>query len=128
MRGSALYGGMSMTGGAAHTSTVCCLAAWLCAVAVICSAETLGPVGGWPCPEHIPDELCVESGQFAAGGQTEEERLLPLEDTVAHVRSLLQTAIKVELSTIPVYLTTMYSIVNQSSFCLLYTSPSPRDS
>ena len=81
---------------------------------MICKAESLGPVDGWPCPEHIPDELCVESGHMAAHSHI--ERKLPLEDTVAHVRSLLQTAIKVELSTIPVYLTTMYSIVNQSSF------------
>ncbi len=84
------------------------VAACVCGV----GAESLGPVGGWPCPDNIPDDLCVESGT----GARQIERKLPLEDTVAHVQSLLQTAIEVELSTIPVYLTTMYSIVNQSSF------------
>ena len=39
-----------------------------------------------------------------------------LGETVAYVQSLLQTAIEVEHSTIPLYLTTAYSIVNQSSF------------
>ncbi len=84
------------------------------AVACVCGvgAESLGPVDGWPCADNIPDDLCVESGT----GARHIERKLPLQDTVAHVQSLLQTAIKVELSTIPVYLTTMYSIVNQSSF------------
>jgi hypothetical protein len=41
---------------------------------------------------------------------------LPLQETVGYVQSLLQTAIEVEHSTIPLYLTTMYSILNQSSF------------
>lgn len=91
-----------------------CLAAFVWGVG-LARAESLGPVGGWPCPDNIPDELCVQSGNRAQHIEGE----LPLQDTVAHVQSLLQTAIKVELSTIPVYLTTMYSILDQTSFAAL---------
>ena len=41
---------------------------------------------------------------------------LPLVLSLKYVRQLLQTAIEVEHSTIPLYLTTGYSIRNQSSF------------
>ena len=67
-----------------------------------------------PCPQSLPLAAC-----FGRSGGSAEDLLdvdLPLLETVEYVQDLLQEAVKVEHSTIPLYLTTLYSIVNQSSF------------
>ena len=82
-----------------------------------------------PCPAGLPEVACFGSaasqnaanwirrppvGHSAVGSP--EMAALPLGVAVGYVRQLLQTAIEVEHSTIPLYLTTGYSIRNQSSF------------
>ena len=70
-------------------------------------------VGGVPsCPVQKPQEACFGSGENVEWGSVR----LPLAETVAYVQAFLQKALEVEHSTIPLYLTTGYSIVNQSSF------------
>ena len=65
------------------------------------------------CPEALPTEACfMESGPAWSYDGVD----LPLDVTVDYVRELLQKAIKVEHGTIPLYLTNLYSLNNQSSF------------
>ena len=98
------------------------LSAPLLLLLVASNAEiTMKPI---ECPESLPRWACVGAPAFAPSFHrhptpTTSRRmpgLLPLEETVAYVQDLLQMAIEVEHSTIPLYLTTLYSIRNQSSF------------
>ena len=97
------------------------LSAPLLLLLVASNAEiTMKPI---ECPETLPRWACVGAPAFAPSFHrhpTPPSRrmpgLLPLEETVAYVQDLLQMAIEVEHSTIPLYLTTLYSIRNQSSF------------
>ena len=92
-------------------------------------AENLHLEAG-PCPASLPEVACF--GSAASRNESNWVRrpprghpgvvgsrpvvALPLELSLNYVRRLLQTAIEVEHSTIPLYLTTGYSIRNQSSF------------
>jgi hypothetical protein len=74
--------------------------------------------------QHLPSIQCprsLQQSQVCFGAVAPESvdwRIidLPLTPTVNYIRNLLQEALKVEHGTIPLYLTTLYSIVNQSSF------------
>lgn len=71
------------------------------------------------CPQNMPSEACFHSRRRTksiAAGYFSDDLVLPLDDTLAYVHELLQEAIKVEHGTIPLYLTTLYSIKNASSF------------
>ena len=69
-----------------------------------------------PCPSKLPPAVCLSSKAFRFGAASGGKLKLPLEPSIDYVHRLLQTAIEVEHSTIPLYLTTMYSIVNTTSF------------
>ncbi len=80
----------------------------------LCCAEML-VVSDVECPPELPEVAC-----FMRSGAASAERLsgvsMPRDVTVQYVQDLLQDAIKVEHSTVPLYLTTLYSIVDQNSF------------
>lgn len=70
-----------------------------------------------PCAVSVPREACFASAASHTAAWTGPGVVrLPLNATVQYVQSLLQVALEVEHSTIPLYLTTMYSIVDQASF------------
>ena len=70
--------------------------------------------GRLPCPSSIPEVACF--GYKGPPYVNWDTVVLPLHDTIEYIQAMLQKAVEVEHSTIPLYLTTMYSIVNQSSF------------
>ena len=99
---------------------------WLTLAASACAeAGTLGDFLGVPCP--LPRGLCladvvgapdahagsVREALFVAKGEGDP---LPLNESLVYARSLLQQAVEVEHSTIPLYLTSLYSIANGSSY------------
>jgi len=63
-----------------------------------------------PCPPTLHPQHCLSNGQISNSSR------LPLQDALEYVRALLQSAVEVEHSTIPPYLSAMYSIRNASSF------------
>lgn len=67
-----------------------------------------------PCPDSLPRGACLGPERWE--GAEWHGKMLPLNDSKTYVESLLQTAVEVEHSTIPLYLASMYSIINQSSF------------
>lgn len=70
-----------------------------------------------PCPDNVPRQVCFGGEHFRPTPTVKWGRMeLELAPTKEYVQSLLQTCLRVEHSTIPLYLTTMYSIVNQTSF------------
>ena len=69
-----------------------------------------------PCSSKLPPAVCLSSKAFRFGAASGGKLKLPLGPSIDYVHRLLQTAIEVEHSTIPLYLTTMYSIVNTTSF------------
>jgi hypothetical protein len=92
--------------------------ALLVLVATVPGLSELLPVHH-PCPDSVPAVVCF--GHTAASRATHDTEWLrdvdlPLVPTRAYVQSLLQTCLEVEHSTIPLYLTTMYSIIDQQSF------------
>ena len=69
-----------------------------------------------PCPAALPDGACLASPH---SGAVDWHRVrLPLTPTLDYLHAMLQTALEVEHSTIPLYLTTMYSIRDQKSFAV----------
>ena len=82
-------------------------AVWAAVVlCVVCEAE-VGDFGNVPCP--LASRRCLtDTPSYSA-------EPLPLNQTLDYARMLLQQAIVVEHSTIPLYLTSLYSIRNQSS-------------
>ena len=76
--------------------------------------DTFGRV---PCP--LPDGLCVGDEEMARrrrlGGGGKPGLPLPLNTTLEYVRELLQQAIEVEHSTVPLYLTALWSMRNGSA-------------
>ncbi len=71
------------------------------------------PVSDTQCPAGLAPQAC-----FATNGVTLSYEGVALDPniTVAYAQELLQEAIKVEHGTIPLYLTNLYSINDQSSF------------
>ena len=67
------------------------------------------------CPEELPRDACL-SDRGAPAEVRFNELDLPLNATLTYVHSLLQNALEVEHSTIPLYLSTQYSLVNQTSY------------
>eukprot|EP00037_Helgoeca_nana_P012741 m.116319 g.116319 ORF g.116319 m.116319 type:complete len:564 (+) comp21621_c0_seq1:118-1809(+) len=101
-----------------RSRTVVLAAAVVTALVAQTRAEMLH-VNAKECPGSLPRQVCFDSD--AARAVTDWTGLvgtvhLPLPPTLAYVRGLLQTTLEVEHSTIPLYLTTMYSIINTSSF------------
>ena len=66
-----------------------------------------------PCPVSLPGYACFGGTLSPADW---EDVKLSLEITQSYVQGLLERALEVEHATIPLYLTTAYSILNQSSF------------
>lgn len=67
------------------------------------------------CPEGLSDEVCFGSEKYV--GITDwSQYKIPLNPALDHARNMLQSAVEIEHSTIPLYLTSMYSIINTSSF------------
>eukprot|EP01047_Picozoa_sp_COSAG01_P032637 COSAG01_NODE_2368_length_7814_cov_83.159819_5_plen_189_part_00 len=74
-----------------------------------------------PCPAAFPPEMCLGSGSSvrrrAAAIPVVQKPPMPRPNiTLPFLRQLLQQAIEVEHSTIPLYLTALYSIVDSGSF------------
>ena len=69
-----------------------------------------------PCPASLPRLACFSHRRAPTSPHALQSVALPLAATVKYARTLLQMAIEVEHSTIPLYLTTQYSLVNQSSY------------
>jgi hypothetical protein len=82
------------------------------AVSPVVVGEML-PVSDTQCPPGLAPQAC-----FATNGVTLSYEGVALDPniTVAYVQNLLQEAIKVEHGTIPLYLTNLYSVNDQSSF------------
>eukprot|EP00750_Incisomonas_marina_P003538 INCI13196.1.p1 GENE.INCI13196.1~~INCI13196.1.p1 ORF type:complete len:555 (+),score=73.94 INCI13196.1:82-1746(+) len=91
------------------------LAAVLFCLLYVAKSEML-VVDETPCPTELPAKACLMSSGGAADRHHYNGVALPRDITVGYVQDLLQEAIKVEHGTIPLYLTTLYSINNQSSF------------
>lgn len=68
------------------------------------------------CPASLPRFACLGGSESALNPHALLRAQLPLNDTLEYVRELLQDAIEVEHSTIPLYLTALYSMKNQTSF------------
>ena len=82
----------------------------LAACVILADAEMM--FANTPCPAAVPRELCFGGAMHVDWTSPE----LPLSPTLSYVRDLLQDALKVEHSVIPLYLTTLYSIKDQTSF------------
>jgi len=79
-------------------------------------AASLGSWEGVPCP--LKRGLCVADvaqPRKALAGKAGPGKDLPFNETIGYVRDLLQQAIMVEHGTIPLYLTSLWSIGNGSS-------------
>ena len=69
------------------------------------------------CPPAMPDEVCFMTNGVAQLSTIHKKNIaLPRDETIEYVQLLLQEALQVEHGTIPLYLTTLYSMYNQSSF------------
>ena len=72
-----------------------------------------GAFGHVPCPSRLQRErLCVDDAGpvvYEALGKIGEDPL-PFNETLSYVRQLLQEAVMVEHSTIPLYLTSLFSM------------------
>ena len=90
---------------------LCCVSVFLALVRYTSGSSHFNAV---PCSDAIPRRACFGFGPPESFWNSGVK--LPLAETLGYVRELLQKALEVEHATIPLYLTTQYSIVNQSSF------------
>lgn len=94
---------------------VLCIFAFAVQLLASVSEAELLVVDDVDCPPQLPNVACFH----ASGGtpmSAEAGAHLPLDVTLEYTRKLLQKALQIEHSTIPLYLTSLYSIRNQSSF------------
>lgn len=69
-----------------------------------------------PCPSTIPPEACFGTTASQQVDWATHSGGLALTPTVEYVQNLLQVTLEVEHSVIPLYLSTYYSIIDQTSF------------
>ena len=67
-----------------------------------------------PCPLARP--LCIHEAASVPALAREYPKPLPLNTTLEYIRELLQEALMVEHATVPLYLTSLFSIINGSEY------------